>query len=147
MEVILKKDVAGVGKAGDVLKVKDGYARNFLFTQNLAFEATKGNLKKLQEQQKIQSAHSERLRKEAGNIKARIEKLSLTIPVLVQDNEKLYGSVTAVELAKALKDEGIDIDKAAIHLAEPIKDLGVFEVPVKLYADVSAQLKVWIVKK
>ena len=147
MDVILKKDVNGIGKAGTVAKVKDGFARNFLFTQNLAAEATPGNLKKLKEEQKIKTAQSERMRKDAEVLKDRIEKLSVTIPVLVQDQEKLYGSITVVEIVKALKDEGLEIDKAAVALAEPIKDLGIFEVPVNLHPDVSAKLKIWIVKK
>ncbi|HNQ51421.1 MAG TPA: 50S ribosomal protein L9 [Candidatus Omnitrophota bacterium] len=147
MNVILKKDIEGVGKAGAVVKVKDGYARNFLFPRSLALESTPANLKKLEQEQKARSVQSEKLKKSALEIKTRIEKLSLTLPVLVQEKEKLYGSISAVEIAKALQDEGVDVDKNLIVLEEPLKALGIFEVPVKLHAEVTATVKLWIVKK
>ena len=147
MNVILKNDIAGIGKAGTVVKVKDGYARNFLFPQSLALEVTTANLKKFEAEQKARSLQSEKLKKSALELKEKIEKLSLTVPVLVQEQEKLYGSITPVEISKALKDEGLDVDKALIMLEEPLKALGIFEVPVKLHLEVTAMVKVWIVKK
>lgn len=147
MEVILKKDIEGVGKAGNVVKVKDGYARNFLLPRALALESNAANIKKLQEEQKRRSLQSEKNKKGALELKAKLEKLSITIPVLVQEKEKLYGSITAVELAKALKDEGFEIEKNMFDLPEPLKALGIFEVPVKLHPEVTATVKVWIVKK
>jgi large subunit ribosomal protein L9 len=147
MNVILKKDIEGVGKAGAVVKVKDGYARNFLFPRSLALESTNANLKKLDLEQKARSLHSEKLKKSALELKEKLEKLSLTLPVLVQEKEKLYGSITEVEISKALKDEGFEVDKSLIVLEEPLKALGIFEIPIKLHADVTATLKVWIVKK
>lgn len=147
MNVILKKDIEGIGKAGTVVKVKDGYARNFLFPRSLALESTQTNLKHLEQEQKARSLQTEKLKKSALEIKARIEKLSLTLPVLVQEKEKLYGSITAVEIAKALQDEGIEVDKNMIVLEEPLKALGIFEVPVKLHSEVTATIKLWIVKK
>lgn len=147
MNVILKKDIEGIGRAGTVVKVKDGYARNFLFPRSLALESTPANLKRLEQEQKARSVQSEKLKKSSLEMKARIEKLSLTLPVLVQEKEKLYGSITEVEIAKALQDEGIEVDKSLIVLEEPLKALGIFEVPVKLHAEVTATVKLWIVKK
>ncbi|HOU36013.1 MAG TPA: 50S ribosomal protein L9 [Candidatus Omnitrophota bacterium] len=147
MNVILKKDIEGIGRAGTVVKVKDGYARNFLFPRSLALESTQANLKRLEQEQKARSIQTEKLKKSALEIKARIEKLSLTLPVLVQEKEKLYGSITAVEIAKALQEEGIEVDKNMIVLEEPLKALGIFEVPVKLHSEVTATIKLWIVKK
>jgi len=147
MDVILKKDIAGVGKAGTVVKVKDGYARNFLFPHSFALESTAANIKKLQEEQKKRDLQSEKNKQGALELKVKLEKLSVTIPVLVQEKEKLYGSITSVELAKALKDEGFEIDKNIFVLPEPLKALGIFEVPVKLHPEVTATVKVWIVKK
>ena len=147
MEVILTRDVEKIGKAGAVIKVSDGYARNFLFPKKLGMQATPGNIKELAAQQAAKDRKNAALKQQAQSLKEKIEKLSLTIPVLTQDKEKLYGSIGALELSRALNDEGIEIDKSAIVIEEPLKDLGIFEVPVKLHAEVTATLKVWIVKK
>ncbi|MFA6383814.1 MAG: 50S ribosomal protein L9 [Candidatus Omnitrophota bacterium] len=147
MNVILKGDIEGIGKAGTVVKVKDGYARNYLFPHSLALESTPANLKKLEAEQKARSVQSEKLKTAALAFKDKLEKLSLTLPVLVQEKEKLYGSISAVEIAKALKDEGLEVETHSIMLEEPLKALGIFEVPVKLHADVTATVKLWIVKK
>lgn len=127
--------------------MKDGYARNFLFPRSFALEATPANIKHLEQEQKARSVQSEKAKKSALQMKERIEKLSLTLPVLVQENEKLYGSITSTEIAKALQDEGIEVDKNLIALEEPLKALGIFEVPVKLHPEVTAIIKLWIVKK
>ena len=147
MNVILKSDIEGIGKTGSVVKVKDGYARNYLFPHLLALESTSANLKKLQQEQKARSLQSEKLKAVALVLKDKLEKLSLTMPVLVQENEKLYGSVSSAEIAKALKDEGLDVGTNLIMLQEPLKALGIFEVGIKLHADVTATVKLWIVKK
>lgn len=151
MEVILKENISGLGKAGDVVKVKDGYARNFLFPKNVAVAVTEQNLKSLEQLRKVNAVKMEKEKKACEQMKDKLAQLSLTIPVLTQDKEKekerLYGSITAVEIHKALQDEGIEIDKNAIALEEPIKALGIYEVPVKLHPEVLATLKVWIVKK
>lgn len=147
MEVILSKDVEKIGKAGTVVKVKDGFARNFLIPNNLAIPLTGANLKKL-EQDKIKRAQKEeKLKKEAEELKSKLSAISITIPVLSQEQDALYGSILALDIAVALKEEGFDIDKNAILLDEPIKSLGIFEVPIKLHSDVTAKVKVWIVKK
>jgi large subunit ribosomal protein L9 len=147
MEVILTKDVEGIGKAGVVVKVKDGFARNFLLLQNLAVPVTAGNMKDLQEGKARSLQKEEKAKKTAEELKVKIAALSLTIAVLTQEKDKLYANITAVEVQKALSDEGIEIDKKAILMEEPIKALGIYQVPLKLHPEVTAEVKVWIVKK
>jgi len=148
MEVILSKDVEKIGKAGAVLKVKDGFARNFLLPRGLAVPVTEANLKRLEEQKRRRLLEQENTKAKAQELKGRLDGLALTIPVLTQEeNDSLYGSITAFEVAKAIQDEGIQIDKNCILLEEPIKSLGIYEVPIKLHPDVPAKIKVWIVKK
>ncbi len=147
MEVILVKDVDKVGRAGAVVKVKDGFARNLLLPKKLAIEVTPGNLKRLeQEKQKILQ-ESEKKKQEAILLKERLDNLSLTISATAQDEKSLYGSVTAQDISNALKDEGIEIEKSLIILDEPIKSLGIYEISVKLHPEVPAKVKTWIVKK
>ncbi len=147
MEVILTQDVAGIGKAGAVVKVKDGFARNHLFLKHLAVTVTAENIKGLQQEKLRRSQKEEKSRKEAEELKNKLAALSLTIAVLTQEKDKLYGSITAQEIQKALKDEGYEIDEKVIMLAEPIRALGIYQVPLKLHPEVSAEVKVWIVKK
>lgn len=149
MEVILNQDVDRIGKTGAVVKVKDGFARNFLFPNKLAVPLTASNLKKIEEEKQKKNAQSEKVKKEAIVLKEKIEKLSLTIQALTQEGEadKLYGSVAAQDIANALKEESLSLDKNSIILNDPIKSLGIYEVPVKLHPEVSANLKIWIVKK
>lgn len=147
MDVILNKDITGVGRQGQIIKVKDGYARNFLIPNGLAIPVNSANLKKLEEDKTRKELEEEKTRKEAETIKERLSSLSLTIPVLTQEGDKLYGSVTAVELSASLKEEGLEIDKNKIILDEPIKSLGIYEVPVKLHPEITMKMKVWVVKK
>ena len=147
MQVILNKDVEKIGRAGTVVQVKEGFARNFLFPHNLAKPATASSLKKLEQEQFALAAESAKLKEDAELIKQRLSTLALTIAALTQGEEKLYGSIHAQEIAEALKAEGFSIDKNIIDLAEPIKSLGIYEVPVKLHPDVIATVKLWVVKK
>jgi large subunit ribosomal protein L9 len=147
MEVILKKDVSSIGKAGTLVKVKEGFARNFLFPQHLAEVATPAALKKLEQERLLRLALSEKLKKEAAAAKERLDNFSLTISALTQSEEKLYGSIQAQEIVAALEAEGIVIEKNAIELVEPIKALGIYEIPVKLHPEVTAKVKLWVVKK
>jgi large subunit ribosomal protein L9 len=149
MEVILNQDVAGIGKSGDVVKVKDGFARNFLFPKKLAQELTAGNVKNF-EQEKIRKAQKlEKGKKDAEQLRDKLAGLSVTMPVLTQDKDKdkLYGSVTSLEIQRCLKDEGYEIEEHKIVMEEPIKALGIYQVPLKLHPEVLGYLKVWIVKK
>lgn len=147
MEVILNQDVVKIGKAGAVVKVKDGFARNFLFPNHLAVPLTPVNLKRIEENKKKEILESEKTKKGAQIFKEKLEKLSLTIQVLTQEEDKLYGSITSQDISSALKEEGFTLDKSSIVLEEPIKSLGIYEVPVKLHPEVPAKIKIWIVKK
>ena len=147
MEVILNKDVADIGKAGSIVQVKEGFARNFLFPRDLAKPATSGSLKILEQEKQIKSAQSAKLKEESIGLQKRLNSLSLTIPALTQGEEKLYGSISAHDISEALKNEGFSIDKSNIDLVEPIKSLGIYEIQVKLHPEVTAKLKLWIVRK
>jgi len=147
MDVILTKDVDKIGQAGNVVKVKDGFARNLLFPKKLAIPVTPGNLKRMEEEKQKAIQGLEQRKQEALVIKERLEKLSLTIPASSQDEKSLYGSVTGQDISVALKEEGIEIDKNMIMLDEPIKSLGIYEINVKLHPEVVAKLKIWVVNK
>ncbi|MDD5128659.1 MAG: 50S ribosomal protein L9 [Candidatus Omnitrophica bacterium] len=146
MEVILIKDVEKIGKAGTVVKVKEGFARNFLFPHNLAKVATVGSLEQLEKEKKARLAQYALAKEKSEELKKRLAGLSLTISALAQ-GEELYGSISSHDIAAALKDEGFLIDKNAIELAEPIKSLGIYELPIKLHPEVIATVKLWVVKK
>lgn len=147
MEIILTQDVKKLGKAGTVVKVKDGFARNFLIPNGLAVLVNESNLKNLEQKKKSELMRKEQSKKQAEEVKLKLAGLSLTIPVLIQAEEKLYGSIGVQEIEKALNDEGFQIDKNAIIIEEPIKSLGIYEVPIKLHPEVTVNIKVWIVKK
>lgn len=147
MEVILIKDVEKIGRANTVVCVKEGFARNFLFPHNLAKPATVGSLAKLKQDQLVQSAQAAKIKEELELIKQRLSALTLTIPALTQGEEKLYGSIHTHEIAEALQAAGFTISKSIIDLAEPIKSLGIYQIPVKLHADVIATVKLCVVKK
>lgn len=147
MKVILREDVPELGHAGQTIQVKDGYARNFLIPRNLAIFATKANLKAIDEVTKQAKLREKKNRKEAEVVKDKIEKLSLSVAVLVGEEEKLFGSVTTADIADLLKKEGVIVDKRMIVLENPIKVLGVYTIPVKIAKDVEAGLKLWVIKK
>lgn len=146
IEVILKEDIQSIGKAGDIVKVKPGFARNYLLPQGKAVQAAAGNLKELEHQKRIVSARQSKLKKEAENLAAQLAGLSINIKKEAGEGDKIFGSVTTKEIADALRREKIIIDKKAIALSQPIKQLGIFEVPVRLHAEVTANLKVLVVK-
>ncbi|MGA2507790.1 MAG: 50S ribosomal protein L9 [Chitinispirillaceae bacterium] len=147
MEIVLTKDFQDLGKAMDVLKVKDGFARNFLIPAGIAVPATEGNRKRVAEAKRIAELGEEKRLKEARQRAKKIEQVPCTIPVKVGEEDRIFGSVTAQEIAGFLQKEGFDIEKNNIELEEPIKQLGVYTVTVVLYKDVSAKLKVWVVKE
>jgi large subunit ribosomal protein L9 len=147
MKVILTQDVETLGKCGEVVDVKDGYGRNFLLPRNLAVVASRGNLKAIDELKSRQELRSSKQRREAESIKNKIEKVSCTAEVNVGEEDKVFGSVTAPMIADLLKAEGVEIDRKKILLDEPLKALGVYTVPVKINSEVTANLKVWVVKK
>ncbi|MGH7615894.1 MAG: 50S ribosomal protein L9 [Gemmatimonadaceae bacterium] len=147
MEIILRQGVENLGKPGDVVKVKAGYARNYLLPHGLAYEATPGNLKRIQqERDRLDAAENER-RNSAQGLAERIEQVSLTFSARVGDEGKLFGSVTAADIAQQLEAQGFHIEKRQIDLHEPIKALGVYRVPVRLHADVKPEVRVWVIKQ
>ncbi len=147
MEVILNKDVDKLGKSGTIVKVKAGFARNFLIPNGLALPLTPANLKKLQQDNLKKVSQSEKIKKESVALGERLANFSLTIAALAKEEDRLYGSITPQDIADALKEEGFDIDKNSVILDEPIKSLGIYEIPIKLHPEVTAQIKVWVVKK
>jgi large subunit ribosomal protein L9 len=147
MEIVLKQDYEALGKALDVITVKDGYARNFLIPAGIAVPATEGNKKAVAETKKFAQKRDEKISKEARRRAKQIEEVPCTIPVKVKKDEEIFGSVSSVEIADFLGREGFPIDKSAVELEEPIKQLGVYSVKIRLHKDVYAKLKVWVVNE
>lgn len=147
MKIILREDVTGLGRSGEVKDVKDGFARNFLFPKKLALEACGYNLEKIETERKKKETQKALEKKKALELAARLENLSLTLPVEVNEEEKLYGSLTAQDIAKAVSQEGVSIDKKNVVLSEPIKALGIYDLELKLHPEVIVKIKVWVVKK
>ena len=147
MKVILLKDVDKLGKEGSVMEVKEGYARNFLMPQKLAIKATKDSFREIEEIKKRKGKVEEKTKKEAQELKAKLDALSVTITQEAKDTEEIYGSVGEPQILKALKDEGMVLEKGKIEIAEPIKKLGVYNLKVRLHPAVEANLRVWVMKK
>jgi len=147
MEVIILEDVAKLGSAGDVVKVKPGYARNFLVPQGKAILCTKANRKMIEEQQRLVARRKAKEAAKYASLAEKIASLSCTINVQVGEEDKMYGSVTNADIQKALQNEGIDVDKRKIQMEEPIKSLGIYNIDIELHSDVKATLKVWVVKE
>lgn len=145
MKVILLKDVKGQGKKGEIKNVSDGYARNFLFKQNLAVEATPANLKALEAQKKKQKQLEQEELEEAKKLKETLETLTVELTAKSGEGGRLFGSITNKQIAEQLqKSHNIKVDRRKIELSEPIRTLGVTNVPVKLHPDVTATLKVHV---
>ena len=147
MKVILTQTIDRLGKIGDVVNVKDGYARNYLFPKNAAKEATPGNMKMLDSLKKEQVLSEAKRLDEAKALAEKIAALSITISAKTGEEEKLFGTVTTEMISVALGNEKINVDKKDIVLDEPIKKLGVYQVGVKVHPEVKASLRVWIVKE
>jgi len=147
MKVILNANVEGVGHLGDHLDVSDGYARNYLLPRRLALEANPRNVKALEHAKRVMA---EKVRKEKLELEALAKKMSavsLTITAQVGKDDKLFGSVTVKDIADGLAAQGFDVDRRRIQLAQPIKELGTFAIPVKMHRDVTASVSVQVVKK
>lgn len=147
MQIILKKQIEKLGKAGEVISVRDGYARNFLFPQGLALPASAVNLKIIEQEEKRMLLRQEKQKKELQDLAGKISSTSCTITVQAGPDGKLFGSVTNQDIAQAYKLEGINIDKRNIELPQPIKEVGVFKISVRLHPEITAQAKLWIVKE
>jgi len=147
MEVILRQAIENLGHPGDVVTVKSGYARNYLLPRGFAYEATPGNLKRIsQEKARLEAAENER-RGVAETLAKKLEEVQLTFSARVGEEGKLFGSVTAADIAQQLEAQGFHIEKRQIDLHDPIKTLGVFRVPLKLHADVKPEIRVWVIKQ
>ena len=147
MKIILKQSIDSLGGEGDILEVKAGYARNYLIPKGLVVKATPGNLKDI-ENLKGQIAHRKIKETSQHNIIAdKLSKLKLTAPVKVGDDDRLFGSVTAITIAELLTEQGFEIDRKTVYLDEPIKSLGLHNVTIKLHPEVQAQLKVYVIKE
>lgn len=147
MEVILLEPIKGVGDRGQKVKVAAGYARNFLIPNRLAIAATDSGAKIFEEVQRQRHGRETKLRRQAESAAKKFEGVSVHISVEVGEEDRLFGSVTSADIAEHLKAQGIDVDKRKIVLEEPLKQLGVYTVPVKLFQDIEGQVKVWVVKK
>jgi len=145
MKVLLKQDVAKIGKKGQMLEVKEGYARNFLFPNGLAVEASGGALKQHEEQQKTQERQKAKEKQGAEELAAKLKGLTITLRHKAGDEGRLFGSITNAEIAEALKKQGLDIDKKQIH-ADPIRLVGQHSASVKLHSEVTASLRVIVEK-
>ena len=147
MEVILRQAVENLGHPGDIVKVSAGYARNYLLPRGFAFEATPGNRKRItQEKQRLEAAEATR-RSGAQELATKLEEVSLTFSARVGEDNKLFGSVTAADIAHQLEAQGFKVEKRQIDLHEPIRALGVYRVPIRLHADVKPEIKVWVIKQ
>ncbi len=142
MKLILREDVYNLGKGGELVEVKPGYGRNFLIPRGLAVLANPRNIREVEHQKAVAAAKAAKLKASAEAIAKRLSDTPLSFKRKVGEQDKLYGSVTAMDLAEALAGRGVQIDRRAIDLAEPIKTLGDFEVGVKLHSDVVGKVKV-----
>jgi len=147
MKVILRQDYEALGKIGDVVDVKDGFAINFLLPRKIAYTALKGNVAVLEEEKKSLAKKSKQELKTAENLALELEKVSVTIPVQVGEEDKIFGTVTTQMIADSLKEKGHEIDKRKIEIPEPIKSLGIYEVNIKLHSNVEGKIKVWVVRE
>jgi len=147
MKIILRKDFESLGHVGDMVEVKNGYARNFLIPRKIAYTASKGNVRALEEEKKNIARKSQQELTTAEEIAAEMEKVSVTIPVQVGEEDKIFGTVTTQMIADALMEKKFEIDKRKIEIDEQIKTLGIYSVNVKLHPKVSAKIKVWVVRE
>lgn len=145
MKVILIEEIRGLGTRGDVVTVKDGYARNFLLPKNLAREATAGNLKQVEHERRKWNLLAQQEKEAAQKAADKVKGVKVTIEKRVGEHGHLFGSVTANEIADALMEKGIEVDKRRIELEQPIKNIGLHDVDVRLHRDVTAQIQVEVV--
>jgi len=147
MKVILRQDIVKLGKAGQAIEVKTGYGRNYLIARNLAVAATKGNLRAIDEIKAQNDLREKKKRTESLKFKEQIEKLSITCEVLVGEEDKVFGSVTSQHIVDLIDAQGYKIDKRNVMLDDSIKSLGVYTVPIKIDKDISANVKLWVIRK
>jgi large subunit ribosomal protein L9 len=147
IQVILQQDVDKLGKSGELVRVRPGFARNFLLPRQLAVPATSAAVKRIEHEKQVALAKAEKAKKEAREIAAKVDALTIKLSLKAGEDGKLFGSVGTKDLEHAIAAQGLKIDRKTIKLAEPIKQLGSYEIPVKLVSDVGATLKVEVVAK
>jgi large subunit ribosomal protein L9 len=147
MKVILRQDFEQLGHVGDVVEVKDGYARNYLIPRKIAYQATESSVRQLEEEKKQHGRQLEKEKRTSEKLAAEIEKVSITIQMKVGEEDKLFGSVTSQMVADSLKEKGFTIDKRQIELEDAIKALGIYNVGIKLPGGVNGKVKVWVVRE
>lgn len=146
-EVVLMADVQGLGSQGEVVRVAEGYARNFLLPRKLAAPVTEATRRQLAKVRKVREEQDVKELETAQNLVRSIEQVSCTIPVKTGEGGKLFGSVTAPDIVSALKAQGVQVDKHQVDLPEPLRELGVFNIPIKVHPKVQATLKIWVVEE
>ena len=147
MEVILMEDVENLGSRGEKISVKDGYARNFLLPRKLALPATSSGVRMMKEEERRRAVREVKMHREAEELARALNKVSCTAEVQAGEDDRVFGAVTSGDIAELLNSQGFEIDKRKIALDEPLKALGVYTIPIRLYSDVEAKVKVWVVKK
>jgi len=147
MEVILLEDIGGLGKRGSAIRVADGYARNFLIPRKKAIEAVGNARAVFKDRERARMAQEAKQRQSAEQLRGELSQVSLQFSVEAGEEDQLYGSVSAHEIQDALAAKGYPVERKSVRLAEPIKSLGVFEVPIHLFEDIEAPVKVWVVRK
>lgn len=147
MKVLLRKDFETLGDAGKIVNVKDGYARNFLIPQGIAFEASERNLHVLEQEKKRYAAMKLKEMKASEVLAAKLDGVSITAAMPVGEDDRIFGSVTNQDIADLLAAKGFEIDKRKIILEEPVKALGIYEIPVKLHSEIECKVKLWVVKQ
>ncbi|TDI88834.1 MAG: 50S ribosomal protein L9 [Caldithrix sp.] len=147
MRIILKEDYENLGKVGEVVEVKDGFARNYLIPKQVALQATPQNLRVIVQEKARNKIKLSKDKREAELVAEQLKEVSLTANVQVGEEDKIFGAVTSQNICELLSSKGFEIDKRKIMLEEPLKALGVFEVPIKLHTEVEAKIKVWVVKE
>lgn len=147
MKIILRQDHEKLGKIGDVVEVKDGFARNYLIPRKIGYQATPGNMKALEEEKKQHALREGKEAARAAKLATELEKVSITLKMTVGEDERLFGSVTSQMIADALTEKGYTLDKRIIEIDEPIKALGIYSVTLRLHPTVETKLKVWVVRE
>ena len=147
MKILLRQDQESLGKRGDVISVKNGFARNYLFPKGIAVLANPASMRVFEEEQKMLSRRHEKDKRKAQATAKELETVSVTAAVPVGEEDRVFGSVTSQTIADLLKEKGFTIDKRKIELEESIKALGVYSIPVKLHQDVEVKVRLWVVKE
>ena len=147
MEVILREDIPNLGRMGELVRVKNGYARNYLLPRGLVMVANKKNLNVLEHQKRVISHQKEHVLKAAQTLSEKLAAVTLTMPVKVGEEGRLFGSVTNIDIDKALREKGFDIERRRIELNEPIKTVGEYEISIRLIAEVTAHVKLSVISE